>query len=119
MLLILIRESARETLYCSIEAQYTRGRGTYATIFDIAIFVFVIILIIIIHITIIIILSRLVVLSILVGEHMSQFSTLLFIGQTQFLPLNREKNTKKTSKRLDLNKIQKQSNIVSFTTRCI
>ena len=81
MLLILIRESAKETLYCSIEAQCTRGRGTYVTIFDIAIFVFVIILIIIIHITIIIILSRLVVLSILVGEHMSQFSTLLFSGQ--------------------------------------
>ena len=55
MLLILIRESAKETLYCSIEAQCTRGRGTYVTIFDIAIFVFVIIFIIIIHITIIII----------------------------------------------------------------
>ena len=93
MLLILIRESAKETLYCSIEAQCTRGRGTYVTIFDIAIM-----LIIIIHITIIIILSRLVVLSILVGEHMSQFSTLLFIGQTQSLPLNREKNTQNIKK---------------------
>ena len=40
MLLILIRESAKETLYCSIEAQCTRGRGTYVTTFDIAIFVF-------------------------------------------------------------------------------
>ena len=101
MLLILIRESAKETLYCSIEAQCTRDRGTYVTIFDIAIFVFVIIFIIfiiIIHITIIIIISRLVVLSILVGEHMSQFSTLLFIGQTQFLPLNREKNTQNIKK---------------------
>ena len=97
MLLILIRESAKETLYCSIEAQCTRGRGTYVTIFDIAIFVFVIIFIFI-HITIIIIISRLVVLSILVGEHMSQFSTLLFIGQTQFLPLNREKNTQNIKK---------------------
>ena len=98
MLLILIRESAKETLYCSIEAQCTRGRGTYVTIFYIAIFVFVIILIIIIYITIIIIISQLAVLSILVGEYMSQFLTLLFIGQTQFLPLNREKNTQNIKK---------------------